>query len=854
MELPIDEVRGQFVDALESGAPVVVTAPTGSGKSTRLPLWLGFPRDAAPPRRVLVVEPRRVACRALALFLARQRGEAVGGPIGYRVRFDDRSGPETRVLFATPGVALNLFAAGAAQEFDAILVDEFHERGWEVDLVVALTRLTRSRSGGGPRLVLCSATLELDALVERLDARLIRARGRRFPVEIEHAGDEAPSAAELELRVAAALRRLLGAQESAGAPGDILVFLPGKREIERCRQAAAELPLTPVVVHGGVSPERLVDAFAPREPGARPRVYLATNVAETSVTLPGVTAVVDSGLARMRLHRAGRSVLALAPISRASMEQRAGRAGRVAPGRCVRLWTRSFTPRESTPPELERVELDDMVLRASLCGLAAGELADAPWVTPPPGFALESAITRLRGLSALDDDARLSDYGRQLARLPVNASAARLLVDPPPALQGLLVELVALLELGRALVLPGQQPEAVAVAREQLFGALEDEVCVELTALRRGDPTRHGLHRGALQAARALATSLARRLELTRPRFGSSREDPLPPRAELARFLLGRLPEAAFVLRPRAAKPTRARDRARGQPWSNGVCELTLWPYRVPGRDPAKPPPAPRCGLVLDSAWIGVGRGARGHGSLLLPCAPRQLYDAGLGTDSLQTPRLEREGGARTIVGELAREYAGVVLHRETRALSGAPLREAASALIQRGTLLRGLADSLRDDLHAWALLASLPRDDAAGRRLGRRAPPGAATRPREPIDPPPELEALLAARLEEIGLAEPSDLELLEPEDLRPDLAPLARAAGLEREGLDALTREFPRLWTDDGARYRCRVDMRRRRVVLEPANKSARARGEPSARRLPRFRGFRVEFHKASRRVTLR
>ncbi|MCA9713455.1 MAG: ATP-dependent helicase HrpB, partial [Myxococcales bacterium] len=299
--LPIDDARARFTEALRADAPVIVTAPTGSGKSTRLPLWLGFD-VACGAGPTLVVEPRRVACRALALWLARGRGEPVGASIGYRVRFDDRRSADTRVLFVTPGVALNMFADGSALEFATILVDEFHERGWEVDLVVLLARRALARRGAAPRLVLCSATLDVDALVEQLGATLVRAEGRRFPVSITYEGDEAPSPVGLERRVADALTRLAGDRERD--TGDILVFLPGKREIERCRQIAQGLPLTPVIVHGGVSPERLVRAFAPADAGAPARVYLATNVAETSLTVPGIRFVVDPGFARISRYSA----------------------------------------------------------------------------------------------------------------------------------------------------------------------------------------------------------------------------------------------------------------------------------------------------------------------------------------------------------------------------------------------------------------------------------------------------------------------------------------------------------------------------------------------------------------------
>src|SRR5690606_18810652 len=258
-----------------------------------------------------------------------------------------------------------------------------------------------------------------------------------------------------------------------GPPGDVLVFLPGKGEIERCARALVGRPVTVCPVHGGLPPEALMRAF---EGAGGRRVFLATNVAETSLTLPGVTTVIDSGLVRRRQHQAGRSVLALVPISRASMDQRAGRAGRVAPGRCVRLWGERFAAEPTTPPEIVRVELDDLVLRAAGCGVPARELATAPWVDPPPAFALQAALQRLRSTGALDDEGGLTAVGRARARLPVSAFSARVLADPPPELVDTVADVVALVELGRDLLLPGGTDERTSEARRERFGAAVDEL------------------------------------------------------------------------------------------------------------------------------------------------------------------------------------------------------------------------------------------------------------------------------------------------------------------------------------------------------------------------------------------
>ena len=290
--LPIDASRDALAAALSTPGerPVVVVAPTGSGKSTRLPLWL----DAWGHGPVLVIEPRRVACRALAGFLREAVPEA---RVGYRVRFEDVSDASTRILFVTPGVALRLLTA-AELPFRSVLFDEFHERGLEVDLALCVLRARQAP----PRLVLTSATVEGPQLAARLDATLVEAMGRSYPVTIEHeAAPDAPTSRDLIPRLHTALARL------PDDDGDALVFLPGKGEIEAAQRELAGLAaargISLLPLHGSQSAAESARALRPT---TGRRVVLATNVAETSLTLPGITRVIDSGLERRRQHRAGR--------------------------------------------------------------------------------------------------------------------------------------------------------------------------------------------------------------------------------------------------------------------------------------------------------------------------------------------------------------------------------------------------------------------------------------------------------------------------------------------------------------------------------------------------------------------
>jgi len=309
--LPIDTYRDAVLDAVHTG-PVVITSPTGSGKSTQVPRWLV--RDGP----VLVVQPRRVACRSLAQRVAQLQDSALGDRVGYAVRDDRRASEATELLFVTTGVALRLLRSGDIERYRSVVLDELHERSMDLDLLLAML-------AGREGLVLMSATLDAERVTEHVGGTLVAAEGRTYPVDIRYPPGQppVPDADRLPERIAAALDRLPPDDD-----GDVLVFLPGKGEI-----AAAADHLRGrhqvVALHGGLSLDQQGRAF--RTDGPR-KVILSTNVAETSVTLPRVTAVIDSGLVRRTRYHRGRSVLTLVPVAADAADQRAGRAGRLRPG------------------------------------------------------------------------------------------------------------------------------------------------------------------------------------------------------------------------------------------------------------------------------------------------------------------------------------------------------------------------------------------------------------------------------------------------------------------------------------------------------------------------------------------
>src|SRR5438477_4164402 len=377
--LPIDAALPDLLAALRAAGAAVLRAPTGAGKTTRVPPAL-VESGLAGDGLVLVLEPRRVAARAAARRMAAEHGSALGETFGYQVRFDRKAGPRTRVLVVTPGVLLRVlhdepYLDGVA----AVVFDEFHERGLESDLALGMVRLVRENVRPDLAAVVMSATIDPGPVSAYLGGcPVIASEGRTFPVDVRYRARRAET--PLPEAVAAAVRELLDETD-----GDVLVFLPGLREI---RQAAEELaPLAAdgievIPLHGDLPPEQQDRALQKLD---RRKVVLATNVAETSVTVEGVTAVVDSGLARQMEFEpsVGMDRLRLVPISRASADQRAGRAGRTQPGVCVRLWDEPAhrSRPEQTEPEIRHVDLAGAVLQ--LLALGETDVSRFPWLDPP---------------------------------------------------------------------------------------------------------------------------------------------------------------------------------------------------------------------------------------------------------------------------------------------------------------------------------------------------------------------------------------------------------------------------------------------------------------------------------------
>ncbi len=459
-QLPIFELESAITRAAVPGCRLVVRAPTGSGKSTQIPQML---RDGplAGAGEIVVLQPRRLAARMLAARVARERGGVLGGEVGYQVRLEGAVGPTTRIRYVTEGILLRqMLSDPTLPRIAAVVFDEFHERHLYGDITLARALDLQASIRPDLRILVMSATLDTALLETYLrPCVVLESEGRTFPVDIEYA-ERPPSDREPVWELAAdAFDRLI----AGGAEGDVLIFMPGAYEIGRTigalrdRGAARGFALMPL--HGELPVEAQDEAVAP---GPGRKVVVATNVAETSITIEGVRNVIDGGLARIPKfdpHR-GINTLLIERISRAAADQRAGRAGRTAPGRCVRLWTaRDHHARAAAEtPEVKRLDLAEVALALKASGV--NDLAAFRWLEPPAPRSLERAETLLRDLGALDEAGAITPLGRRMLAFPVHPRYARMFIAAEQFQCVDAVALIAALTQGRGLLQRGAESDA----------------------------------------------------------------------------------------------------------------------------------------------------------------------------------------------------------------------------------------------------------------------------------------------------------------------------------------------------------------------------------------------------------
>lgn len=660
--LPIDTLKTEFLSQL-SAHHLIVEAETGSGKSTRLPIW------AAQQGRVLVIEPRRIACTSLAQFLSEQSNQPLGQSVGYAIKLESRFDENTQVVFVTPGVALRWFSENKLEGFNTVIVDEFHERRWDTDLLVALLKDSQTH-----RLVVTSATIEGEKLASYIGAKRMYAEGRNFHVSIGHrAGDsrQLPDARNLDEKVKQEVLAL------SDVDGDILVFLPGRKEISQCQGKLAGIEgLMAVPLHASVTDEQREVALNTQ---AYKKVVLATNVAETSLTIPNIVAVIDSGLERRTEQRNGRTALSLKHISKASAKQRSGRAGRVMDGICIRLYGEHAALSEVTPPEMHRESLTEAMLASASCGKA---LAQLNFLELLPERSLNQANEILTAMGAINDAGTATAHGQRIYPLPIDALYADLVTRmPSKPLQEAMVDLTSVLATPANLYrLSSNEEEREKLEKDEPLGC---DAQLAIGILRGDQFSGIKVDADVAKEAKALSAQMREVFEL-------------PQLSVASRYSHQELVEAIARLHPELVFVRRLKRR---EAMGNGVMEVVL------GRE-TRFPNKFEAALVLDTHSL-PGRGVKqtlNLATFTMPIALNALSKIGLGE--------WQQGDVVTVdaqpMVEMRLKYAGrVIATRHEIALGELAIQPMLEAVIAN-QLLPGFAETRHKQIEHWKLYIAL--------------------------------------------------------------------------------------------------------------------------------------------------
>ncbi|WP_050906985.1 helicase-related protein [Vibrio harveyi] len=777
-QLPIDSLQAEF-DQLVNHHHLVVEAETGSGKSTRLPLW------SANHGRVLVIEPRRIACTSLAEFLADQSGQPLGKQIGYAIKLHAHYDENTKVVFVTPGVALRWFAEDKLASFDIVMVDEFHERRWDIDLLTAILKQEKQH-----RLIVTSATLEGEKLANYLDAKRLRSEGRCFPVTVTHRSLDSrylPNKKGCENDVVRTVKEALEDEE-----GDILVFLPGRKEITQCAQMLQNINDVMIVkLHASVSDEERHHALTVQN---QRKVVLATNVAETSLTIPNIRVVIDSGLERRTVQRNGRTALTLTHISKASAAQRMGRAGRVAEGACIRLFGEHAPLELVTPPELHREELVEPMLAAACCGYRLSELQ---FLDALPEKSLLSASQTLRGMEAIDQQGDVTEHGKKVYPLPIDALFADLVTRMQTK-----SEKEAMIDLAAALSVPAQLHQlqggesAEALAQEEPFGC---DASLMIRLVRGEQLPGVNVDVSVLEEAQGLAKQMREVFELPELDVASRYK-----RDELTKAIAKLHPELVFVRRER-----------RRDALGNGLMEMVV------GRN-SRFSDKSEAALVLDSHSV-PGRGVKqtlNLASVMLPVSLALLRELELGEWQQGETNYEEEVPRAT----MHLIYAGRTICTEYQALQGEVAVQSIVEMINEQALLPGFAPLRKQQIQHWKIYNALGLNQT-------------------PVDKSMlddlSFSTWLVEQLETLGVESVEDIELFDADDIPFE--------GIPDWEYQDFAEQFPLKLVL--AELKLDVEYFVSRKLVHVIYTEGNRKGDPKRWELPRWSGWKVQYKKASR-----
>ncbi|AWB00699.1 ATP-dependent RNA helicase [Vibrio harveyi] len=777
-QLPIDSLQAEF-DQLVNHHHLVVEAETGSGKSTRLPLW------SANHGRVLVIEPRRIACTSLAEFLADQSGQPLGKQIGYAIKLHAHYDENTKVVFVTPGVALRWFAEDKLASFDIVMVDEFHERRWDIDLLTAILKQEKQH-----RLIVTSATLEGEKLANYLDAKRLRSEGRCFPVTVTHRSLDSrylPNKKGCENDVVRTVKEALEDEE-----GDILVFLPGRKEITQCAQMLQNINDVMIVkLHASVSDEERHHALTVQN---QRKVVLATNVAETSLTIPNIRVVIDSGLERRTVQRNGHTALTLTHISKASAAQRMGRAGRVAEGACICLFGEHAPLELVTPPELHREELVEPMLAAACCGYRLSELQ---FLDALPEKSLLSASQTLRGMEAIDQQGDVTEHGKKVYPLPIDALFADLVTRMQTK-----SEKEAMIDLAAALSVPAQLHQlqggesAEALAQEEPFGC---DASLMIRLVRGEQLPGVNVDVSVLEEAQGLAKQMREVFELPELDVASRYK-----RDELTKAIAKLHPELVFVRRER-----------RRDALGNGLMEMVV------GRN-SRFSAKSEAALVLDSHSV-PGRGVKqtlNLASVMLPVSLALLRELELGEWQQGETNYEEEVPRAT----MHLIYAGRTICTEYQALQGEVAVQSIVEMIDEQALLPGFAPLRKQQIQHWKIYNALGLNQT-------------------PVDKSMlddlSFSTWLVEQLETLGVESVEEIELFDADDIPFE--------GIPDWEYQDFAEQFPLKLVL--AELKLDVEYFVSRKLVHVIYTEGNRKGDPKRWELPRWSGWKVQYKKASR-----
>lgn len=779
--LPINTLLPEFERRIHTNH-LVIEAETGSGKSTCLPLW------AAKHGRILVIEPRRIACTSLAEYLAEEDNSPIGKRIGYAIKLESRFDDNTRVVFVTPGVALRWLAEGALTQFDVIMIDEFHERRWDTDLLLSLLLKENNH-----RLIVTSATMEGEKLACYISGKRLVSEGRNYQVAIRYSSRDSqylPDSRNLEQNVCSAVTSALNDTE-----GDILVFLPGRKEIAQCAQKLSGTEDVEVVsLHASVSDSERYKALHQLE---RRKIVLATNVAETSLTIPNITTVIDSGLERRTLQRNGRTVLSLKSISKASAKQRAGRAGRVTHGDCIRLYG-EFAPLELiTPPEILREELTEAMLAAACCN---SRLEQLTFLDTLPDKSLESAKKMLCSMNAINADGDVTEHGRVLYPLPIDAIYADLLTRMPTrALKEAMVDLSAALSVPASLYkLPSSEQKLELLAQ---WEPLSCDAMILLKLVRGDKCDALDVDSEALREARGLARQMREVMGLPELDVASRFN-----RDDLLKAIIDVHPELVFVRREK-----------RRDAMGNGHSEV------LPGRS-SRFSNSDEAAIVLDQHSV-PGRGVKqtlNLGAVMLPVSLSVLTELELGEWQQGETIIDEEG----ISSNLKLIYAGRCIATKRVAPEGELLVKPLVEAVTTGAILPGLAEKRTQEIEHWKLYVDLKLDEKCTDHQDVT------------------FGSWFTRQLQDLGVSSVDELDIFSEEDFEFD--------GIPYWEYKNFAETYP--YCLNIGDLQLDVEYMPSRKLIYVIYKSGLRKSDPKRLELPVWKGWRIQYKKASRIVDIR